>query len=180
LKNENEKEDLVPIKAIKEFVNVPKITENNQFIKDEIITRTDKMLTFEEIKLADLVDFSGVMMQKFDTVLVKGNNLILCKDKKENGLKIKCDKNLVEKTITEKYGSGELEFERDRITLSELKTLPAIDFEKQATLKDYIDDLVFALYFNIRLTKVGLDYAAEIKEKCQNDKFYQLLPIASE
>jgi hypothetical protein len=145
LKNENEKEYLVPIKAIKEFVNVPKITEHNQFIKDEIITRTDKMLTFEEIKLADLVDFSGVMMQKFDTVLVKGNNLILCKDKKENGLKIKCDKNLVEMVIAEKYGSSELGFEGDRITLSELKTLPAIDFEKQATLKDYIDDLVFVL-----------------------------------
>jgi hypothetical protein len=178
LRSETEKDLLIGIKTVKEFVRVPKITENNQFIKGEIIKRTGELLALEEIKLSDLVDFSGVMMQKFDRVLVKGNHLVLCKDKKESGLKIICDKNLVEKTIAEKYRSSELEFERDRITLSELKTLPAIDFEKQATLKDYIDDLVFALYFNIRLTKVGLDCAAEIKEKCRKDRFYQMLNVS--
>ncbi len=175
LKSENEKDVLLGIKAVKEFVKVPKITENNLFAKDEIIKRTEEMLALEEIKLSDLVDFSKVMMQKFDTVLVKGNNLILCKDKKENGLKIKCDKNLVEKIIAEKYQNNNLGFEHDQIILSELKNLPAIDFEKQAALKDYIDDLVFALYFNIPLTKVGFNYSAEIKERCQKDKFYDYI-----
>lgn len=172
LKSENEKEYLIPIKAIKEFIKIPKVTETNQFLKDEIIKMAEEMLALEEIKLSDLVDFSEVMMQKFDTVLVKGNNLILCKEKKENGLKIKGDKNLVGKVMADKYGSKDLGFEQNKITLSELKTLPVIDFETQAVLKDYIDDLVFALYFNIPLTKVGFNHSAEIKERCQKDKFY--------
>jgi len=175
LKSEHEKEYLVPIKAIKEFINVPKITESNQFIKGEIIKGTEEMLAMEEVILADLVDFSRVMMQKFDNVLVKGNNLVLYRDKKERNLKITRKKALVKKTIADKYGSDELQFETGNITLSELKSLPAIDFEKQTALKDYIDDLVFALYFNIRLTKLGFNCVAEIKKLCQKNKFYKLL-----
>ncbi len=175
LKSEHEKEYLVPIKAIKEFINVPKITESKQFIKGEIIKGTKEMLAMEEVILADLVDFSGVMMQKFDNVLVKGNNLVLCKDKKERKLKITSKKALVKKTIDDKYGSEELQFEGKRIALSELKSLPTIDLEKQAELKDYIDDLVFALYFNIPLTKVGSKHRSEIKKECQKNKFYKLL-----
>jgi hypothetical protein len=38
-----------------------------------------------------------------------------------------------------------------------------------------VDDLVFALYFNIPLTKVGLNCADEIKKVCQKNKFYGLL-----
>ena len=175
LRTENEKDYLVSIASVKEFVRVPKITENNQFIKDEVIKRTEEMLALEEVKLSDLVDFSRVMMQKFDAVSVKGNSLILYKDKRERKLKVKSNKALVQKAIADKYGSDELQFEPGNITLSELKSLPAIDFEKQTALKDYIDGLVFALYFNIRLTKVGFNYVAEIKKLCQKNKFYQVL-----
>ena len=133
------------------------------------------MLALEDVKLSDLVDFSRVMMQKFDALRVKGNSLVLCADERERKLNIKSNKALVEKTIAEKYHSNELKFEREKITLSDLKSLPAIDFEKQADLKDYIDDLVFALYFNIPLTKAGLNYVAEIKKACKNNKFYQLV-----
>lgn len=175
LKLENEKDCLFPIKSIKSFLRVPKVTERNRFIKDEIIEKAKEVLVLEEVRLADLVDFSRVMMQKFDAVLVKGNNLILCKDKTERKLRIKSNKSLVDKTITDKYRTDELEFEREKIKLSELKSLPAIDFGKQAQIKDYVDDLVFALYFNIPLAKVGLNYATEIKKVCQNNKFYRLL-----
>jgi hypothetical protein len=175
IEQEDRRTILVSLQIIKGQIRVPKVTERNQVVKEEIIKRTEEMLALEEVKLADLVDFSEVMMQKFDTVLVKGNNLILCKDKKENSLKIRCDKNLVEKTIADKYSSEELEFEGERITLSELKSLPAIDFEKQESLKDYIDDLVFALYFNIPLTKVGFEHADEIKRECEKSTYYQLV-----
>lgn len=175
LKSENEKDYLVSTSSVKEFVRIPKIGEDNRFVKNEISKRAEEILALEEVKLSDLVDFSRVMLQKFDTVLVKGNSLVLCRDKTKRELDIKSKKALVKKTITDKYCSDRLDFETGKIRLSELKSLPAIDFEKQADLKDYVDDLVFALYFNIRLTKVGLNYAGEIKKLCQNNKFYKVL-----
>ena len=54
---------------------------------------------------------------------------------KERRLKITGNKAIVKKTIDDKYGSEELQFEGKRIALSELKSLPAIDFDKQADLK---------------------------------------------
>lgn len=173
--NEDTNTILLSLRAIKEQIRVPKIGENNQFVKDEIIKVTNDMLALEKIKLAHLVDFSRVMMQKFESVVVKGNSLILYKDKRERKLKIKSNKALVQKTIADKYGSDELQFELGNIILSELKSLPAIDFEKQTSLKDYIDDLVFTLYFNIPFAKVGLNHADNIKKVCQKNKFYQLL-----
>lgn len=175
LLQKHEQAFLVAITSIKEFIRVPRISEANQFVKDEIIKRAEEMLALEEVKLADLVDFSEMMMQKFDAVSVKGDSLVLCKDKKERKLKIKINKELVEKTIADKYKRDELEFEHGQIKLSELKSLPAIDFEKQEYLKDYVDDLVFALYFNIPLTKVGVKYAIDIKKLCQKNNFYKLL-----
>jgi len=175
LRSENEKDYLVSIASVKEFVRVPEITESNRLIKAEVIKRAEEMLGLEEVKLADLVDFSRVMMQKFDAISVKGDRLVLCKDKKERKLKIKSSKALVEKTIIDNYRSDKLKFESVKIKLSDLKSLPAIDFEKQADLKDYVDDLIFALYFNIPLTKVGLNYAAEIKKACQKSTYYKLV-----
>jgi len=179
LKSENEKDYLVSIASVKEFVRAPKISEANQSVKDEVIRRSSQILALEETKLADLVDFSRVMMQKFDSVSVKGPNLILRKGKKETKLRIKTKRGVVKDTVVDKYSSEELQFEADRIPLSELKSLPAIDFEKEADLKDYVDDLVFALYFNVPLTRVGLKYRSEIKKACQKNRFYSLIKETS-
>ena len=167
LKNENEKEYLVPVKAIKEFVRVPKITERNQFIKDEIIKRTEEMLKLEDIRLSDLADFSKVMMQKFDDVSVKDGYLILEKNKKQIRLKIKSDQKIVGQAIKDMYQDNKLKlYKEDQIILSELKELPVIDFEKQKKLKNYIDDLVFVLYFNVPVKKISMDKAGEIRKNC--------------
>jgi hypothetical protein len=179
LRTEHEKDYLVSIASVKEFVRIPKITDDNQFIKNEIIKKAEEMLALENAKLDDLVDFSSVMMQKFNAVSVKKDSLVLQKDEKEKLLKIKNNTALVKKTIIDKYGSEEFEFEGERIILSELKTLPVIDFERQTELKDYIDDLVFALYFSIPLVKVGLKYRSEIKKVCQKNRFYDLVNATS-
>jgi len=50
-----------------------------------------------------------------------------------------------------------------------------IDYEKQQKIKDYIDDLVFALYFNIGLEKLGLNHAEKIKAKCSRNPYYKLV-----
>jgi hypothetical protein len=175
LLQENEQAFFTPIKAIKEFMRVPKITEYNQKTKDEIIKRTEEILALEKETLSDFVDFSKIMIQRFDTISVKDNNLILGKDDKKFELPIKKDTKLIEEIIKENYYSDNLDIKKQKINLSELKSLPIIDLEKQKQLKDYIDDLVFTLYFNIPLENLGLNKSEEIKVQCSKNPHYKLV-----
>ncbi len=176
-KIEHEKNVILGLTSVKQFVRVPKITEDNQFIKNEIIKQTEKMLKLEEIKLSDLVDFSKVIMQKFDNVFVEDENLVLEKSSKKIKLKIKNGKKIIRQAIEEKFRTaGRLKLSgKLKINLSELKSLPIIDFEKQKLLKDYIDDLVFALYFGIKTSDVGFEKAKKIKSVCEKNEFYKIV-----
>jgi hypothetical protein len=175
LKTQTEKDYLVSIASVKEFVRIPSVDGDKKGLKNEIINTVSILLALEENKMSDMLDLSGVMMQKFDGVKIDGDNFVLRKGTKESKLKIKKGKDVVKKVIAERYASEELEFENEKVILSELKNLPAIDFEKQAALKDYIDDLVFALYFNVPLAKIGFEYADEIKRECEKSKYYRLV-----
>ncbi|MFB0556403.1 MAG: Eco57I restriction-modification methylase domain-containing protein [Dehalococcoidia bacterium] len=175
LTSENEKDMLIGVRTIKEFVRVPRITGDNQHIKDEIIRRTEEMLALEEKTLSDFVDFSGILVQKLDDVQVAGDTLVLVHDNRKIELPIKRDARLIASTIAERFAAGELKLEKHRISLSELRNMQVIDFEKSAKLKDYIDDLVFALYFNIPLKEVSLDRSEEIQKACSKNEYYQLL-----
>ena len=174
LKSEYEKDLLVSTSSIKQYVRVPPITRKNKHIKKEIIKRTEELLALEEKTLSDFVDFSGVLVQKLDDVQVAGDTLVLVHGNRETNLPIQGDIKLVAGTIAEKFGTEGLKLEKHQITLSELRNLQVIDFEKQAKLKDYIDDLVFTLYFKIRLKEVGLDKSEEIQKDCSKSKYYQL------
>lgn len=174
VKSENEKDILLGIKTIKEFIRIPKITENNQNIKEEIIKQAEEILNLEEKMLSNFVDFSKVMLQKFDNVLVESNNLVLGKNKNKIKIQIKDNKNLIKKLIDEKYNKG-LKLDKSTISLSELKTLPIIDYNRQQKLKNYIDDLVFALYFNVELKTLGTNKADHIKESCSKNPYYNLV-----
>ncbi len=132
------------------------------------------MLNLENKNLSDLVNFSKVMVQKFDSVSVASGNLILEKGKDKIKISIRGDKSLVKNIIDEKYNKG-LELDKLTISLSELKTLPIIDYDRQQELKDYIDDLVFALYFNIGLESLGPNKAEKIKAKCSKNPYYKLV-----
>jgi hypothetical protein len=114
-------------------------------------------------------------VQKLDDVQVAGDTLVLIYDNRKTGLQIKGDTELVAGTIEEEFGIEALNLEKHRISLSELRNMQVIDFKKQATLKNYIDDLVFALYFDIPLKKVSLEKAHEIRHACSKSKYYQLL-----
>jgi len=174
IEQEDTRTILVSLQIIKDQIRVPKITENNQYIKDEAVKRTIEMLELEEKTLSDFVDFSKTMVQKFDSVSVESGNLILEKAKEKNKFQIRGDKILVKKIIDEKYNKG-LKLEKSAISLSEFKNLPVIDYDRQQKLKDYIDDLVFALYFNIRLEGLGLDKADKIKTKCSENPYYKII-----
>lgn len=172
LKTENEQAILLGIKSIKQYARVPKITPENQFIKDEIIKTTEQMLDLEKATLRDIVNFNGVQMQQFNSVSVVGNNLVL------DSMRLNIPENYivsVRDALQNKYFDKKGNPLLTEIRLSELKSLPVIDFEYQATLKDYIDDLVFALYFNIPITCVGIKYAAEIKQRCKSNEFYEYI-----
>ena len=173
LKSKNEKEYLIPIKGIKEYFRVPLISEKNQSLKDEVIKLTEEMLDLEDVQLQDIVDFSDITRQKFDHVEVRGNGLVLEKSGQEYIAPIKSKKDVVRAVIKEQYGDKELV--PGEVVLSELKHLMAIDRELQGSLKDYIDDLVFALYFDVPIKKVGLKEAGQIKELCRKNEFYDYI-----
>ncbi|MCL2305684.1 MAG: hypothetical protein FWC43_10100, partial [Planctomycetaceae bacterium] len=41
------------------------------------------------------------------------------------------------------------------VSLADLKSLPAIDFDERDAIKKEIDDLVFALYFDVPVNEVA-------------------------
>lgn len=175
LEQEDKLTILLGIKLIKNQIRAPQITGNNQFIKDEIIDLTEEMLALEDKTLADLVDFTGIMIQKFDDVQVVSNTLVLVHDNRETKLPIQGDTGFIASAIEEQFGTKGLKLEHRKISLSELRNMQVIDFEKQGKIKDYIDDLVFALYFNITLKTLGLDNATDIKQSCMTNKYYKTI-----
>jgi hypothetical protein len=146
---------------------IPIINEINKPIKNEIIKNTGLMLELEKVKLADLVNFDDVMVQNFDSIEVIGNSLMLHYKDKIIKLAIKKQAELVKKAM-EKF------VDNVKIELSELYNLKVIDYDKQELYKNYIDDLIFALYFNIDFKKLGLENANLIKQICSTNKYYKV------
>ena len=104
-------------------------------------------LDLEDCQLQDFVDFSKITKQKFDSIEVRGSNLILTKNGQIYKAPIKGKKDIVKAVIEENLGEKSLL--PGEVVLSELKYLMALDKKLQESLKDYIDDMVFALYFNM-------------------------------
>ena len=175
LKQELEKAYLVAITGVKNYVRIPRIGKHNQYIKDEVIKRTEEMLALEERTLSDFVDFSNIMVQKFNGVSVEKDALILTHENEKIKLKIKSDVKIIAEAIREKFYSSKLIPEKQKISLSELKNLTVIDLERQKELKENIDDLVFALYFNVHLGKIGVKKTNEIQVQCAKSSFYKVL-----
>lgn len=175
LKQENERDYFIPLKAVKSLVRVPIVNENNHHIKNDVIKKVVELLILEKNTLSNSVNFSKVLVQKFDNVIVKDNFLVLTNNGKEIRLQIKDNLDLIKKTIDDNYGSQKLDLEGKQILLTDLKSLSIIDFDKQKAIKDYIDDLVFCLYFKIQVPKDELSNAAYIKKLCQKNKFCTLI-----
>lgn len=173
LKSESEKDFLISIASVKEFVRVPRITDGNRHLKNSVINLTEQLLNLEKPTLADLVDFSRVLKQKFDKISVENNNLVLEKDGEKIKLSIKQNPSLVSKTIDKYYKHNGFALESEMLSLSKLISLPAIDFEEQKRIKDHIDDLVFCLYFNVDVPKNKVSDIRFVKSACLKNKFYK-------
>ncbi len=174
LSNENEKSFQVGIKIIKEFCRVPIINSFNEHIKKEVISSSMELIEMEKTTIADLVDFKGIMLQKFEKVEVIENTLHLTYKDKEAKCKIKGNIDLL-KGIVSNLKNLDLFNEYEVGSVSELKSLSAFDKEYQAQLKNYIDDLVFALYFKVKLPVLGFINAELIKKACAKHKYYQFI-----
>ena len=173
IEHEDTRTILVSLRIVKDQIRIPRINQGNYYIKEEIIRTVEKMLALEKQVLSDLVDFSAVMMQKLHSFEIKGNKLILLRGDRKFKCKITDQPELVARVISEHF--GEKTSEAEPIFLKNLKYLPAIDLQKQKALKDYIDDLVFALYFNVDIGEVGFDRAWAIKEACGKHRFYRTI-----
>jgi len=174
LRSENEKDILVGVKFIKEFIRVPKINPFNEQTKKEVIFTASKLIEIEKQTISDLVDFKGVMLQKFETVDVISNNLVIRYKDKEAKCKIIQNPELV-KQVVSSLKKFDLFNDNDIGNISELKSLSAFDKEYQSQLKNYIDDLVYALYFKVKIPELGFENAQEIKKECAKHKYYRLV-----
>jgi hypothetical protein len=170
LKQENERDYFVPLRAVKSFIRIPYINDTNRHIKDEIVKCTEEILDLEKVKLSDLVDFSGILIQKFDEVKVVNQTLMLIRGDWATKLQVLGSAEVVANAVAR--GFGKLQ---NTITLAELRNLPVIDFRKQKSLKSYIDDLVFALYFDIALGIVSLENSDKVRQACSRSEHYHVL-----
>lgn len=167
----NEQAILLGLTPIKQFVRIPKINQCNQYLKEKIIEATEMLFDIEDLKLSDCVDFSNITMQKFDKFELENNKLILIKDNNFYPLQIK---NVDKKDAIAEALRNRYKLTSD-INLTELKNLKIIDNKEQSEIKDYIDDLVFSLYFDIPIKNVDISNAHTIKSECKNNQFYELL-----
>ena len=148
LRSPAEKDVLVGIKAIKSYIRTPKITEHTKPIKDEIIKHSDTMLNCEKHNLSDFVNFSQLMQQRFDSVDVVGHSLKLTRNKEDVLLPIESSAEIIKKVVSGTKPGVE-------IVLSDLKSLPIVDLDKQRLIKEEIDRLFYKLY-NLSPEEVSL------------------------
>jgi hypothetical protein len=165
MKSEGEKDLLVQVKFIKEFVRIPKVDSDSQKVelKNKIIQLTEELIQNESTKLSDFVDFSALSMQKFEEVVVENDVLILKTGKNKSTCKI-IQNNLLVKAFFESKSRAYIE----NMTLNMIKNEHIIDEKNQVELKNKIDNFVFCLYFNTSLNEL------------ENNNFYRFLNDFSE
>jgi hypothetical protein len=130
------------------------------------------LLSAEDSVLSLFVDFSSILLQEFDRVEVSGKTLVLTKDKAKSILKIEGKTDLIATLIASKCCENGL---YTPFKLNELRNLQVIDSQRQELLKRFIDDLVFALYFNVPLSTQNIRNESKTHIACADNKFYKLV-----
>ncbi len=169
----NEKDVLIGIKSIKNFIRIPKIDNKNEKIKQKIIEYTEKLIDCEKKTVGDVIDFKGVLLQKFDSVEIQENSLVICYNNNSVKCKILADLNFIKSALTDQLDS--IIDENGIGNIDKLKKLFIIDFELQKDIKNYIDNLIFSLYFNVKLLDNNFNNRNEIRKQCENHKYFNLI-----
>lgn len=163
------------IKRIKGFLRIPKITLHNAYLKTEIIETVEEMLKLESYELRHLIDFSDIMVQTCDDLYIEKGNLVMVKHDGQIKCKITSKPALVKQAIDEIKENKLFLSDNGKIQVYRIKAYRVIDHDLQSALKQYIDDLVFALYFGVDLGKATLKKADEIHAICRRNKFYKTI-----
>jgi len=170
LKIPTEKEYLVAVLPVKRYIRVPKLNASNEKIKKEVITQTKSLLNNERYSIQDFVDFKSILQQKFDSIEVQSSSVII--NYKDNCVKckIKGNASIIEANLADQLHSL---FDDNGIgSISDLKNLHIIDKELQVQIKNYIDDLVYALYFNVKLQDIGFVNRDKVHIACAKHEYY--------
>jgi len=126
------------------------------------------MFDLETKSLSDFVDFKNVQLQKFDKIEIIDNYLVLNKENTQIKAKIVSNSELIKLVINN--------LETDKIiSLSEMKQLPVIDNDFQSEIKQYIDNLIFSLYFDVKLSKIGFENKDKIQIQISESVDYKYI-----
>jgi len=174
VKSDNEKDVLFSITSVKAFIKTPRMSDETEKIKVEIINSSKRLIEIEDGTLSSIIDFKDVLLQKFDFVDLIGSNLIIRYKDKEAKCKLNQNPELV-KIVIANINKLDILNEDGVGSVSDLKSMSAFDKELQEQIKSYIDDLVYALYFKLKLPSLGFEYAKQIYEVCAKHKYYQLV-----
>ncbi len=104
------------------------------------------------------------MMQHFDNITVDNDLLILQNGNQKINCKIIKNKELIKSYFENQNINSAL------LTLTNLTNLYIIDYEKKNEKLNKINDLVFALYFNLEASNLE-----DISEICKENKCYNYL-----
>ncbi|OQX99893.1 MAG: hypothetical protein B6I24_01545 [Bacteroidetes bacterium 4572_128] len=157
----------IAIRRLKDYFRIPKINASNKHIKLEIIEKVQELLNLENKTLSDFIDFENIMLQKFDKIEILENNLLLHKKQKIYNLEIKNNFELLKLKFQELKNTA--------FSLEELKNLEIIDFDKIKVLKNHIDNMVFALYFKIKIQTSEIKSMKIVKKLCKKNKYYEYI-----
>jgi len=81
-------------------------SDHNQQLKEIIIQQVEQLLENEAVTFFNFIDFSGILLQRFDDVQIDGNTLVLMHDNQETRLRIKGNAGLVASAIYEEFGAN--------------------------------------------------------------------------
>lgn len=175
MRSEGERSLSISTSAVKNFIQVPAIDDDNQHVKDKIIEKADKMIGGESKTLEDCVDFSNTLMQKLDSVMVENDQLVVGRNETEARLDITDSLSIVADVVDNLSENPSLRMGNEPIHVSDLKSIPVVDDHAQHALKSHIDDMVFALYFGIYLDDDDLNSPERVHKKCRSHPHYGLL-----
>ena len=113
-------------------------------------------------------------MQKFDKVGIYEDNLVIHYKFNQVNCKITGDINMVQKYIIRLQDSGIF---TEQNYIAELKDISIYNIDYQSRLKEYIDHLVYSLYFKIELPNIGYQYNSEIKKICSTHEYFKMVNI---
>lgn len=164
IENEDRLNLLMGVTSIKELIRVPVITDENRLIKDKLIKLSGDLLDLEKNTLSDHVDFSRVLIQKFNDAKIRGNNLVLISEDSEVMLPINS------KTLSVVRAFEAIKKSKKGMTLSALKKMPVIDKWQQSYLKREMDNLIYQLY---QMSNKEIDLIE--KNKDPEEEFYAFM-----